>query len=78
MNIHFHIICLFHRGNLVLAVAATGIVGLANLYQKQMVLSEDACRILRSYPGPWQIHLVKPRGADECIHLQVCFMSDVC
>jgi len=30
-----------------------------------------ACRVLRSYPDPWQVHLIKARGGDEFIHSQV-------
>ncbi|KAL3156971.1 hypothetical protein ABBQ38_001229 [Trebouxia sp. C0009 RCD-2024] len=39
-------------------------------YLKQQRISGDEILVLRSYPGPWQVHLVKPRGLDECIHTQ--------
>ncbi|DBA92198.1 hypothetical protein WJX77_010076 [Trebouxia sp. C0004] len=39
-------------------------------YLRQQRISGDEILVLRSYPNPWQVHLVKARGGDEFIHSQ--------
>lgn len=39
-------------------------------YLRQQRISGDEILVLRSYPDPWQVHLIKARGGDEFIHSQ--------
>ncbi|DBA95240.1 hypothetical protein WJX82_003981 [Trebouxia sp. C0006] len=39
-------------------------------YLRQQRISGDEILVLRSYPDPWQVHLVKARGGDDFIHSQ--------